>query len=170
MFKKFFDYYNDDIIGNYDGEHKLLDGQYAVAPITEADIEGPASIDGTIRTTPKNPITDIIRVDEFDNIGLAQLSSGYEEDDITNQSNTETALTSGYTAGSADALTLTASTITLSTTSIDFDNITNAIVMVAGETYTATDTGDTVVFEIVSFVDTTPGSPTPPPYFGTAVV
>jgi hypothetical protein len=65
-FQKFFDYYNDDIIGKYDAERKALNGQYIADPISEDDIIGPASIDGSVRTTPTMPDTDIVRVDEFD--------------------------------------------------------------------------------------------------------
>jgi len=65
-FKKFFDYYNDEIIGQYDAEYRALNGRYIVDPITEADVEGPANIDGSVRTTPTLPDTDVIRVAEFD--------------------------------------------------------------------------------------------------------
>src|SRR3990172_6387187 len=61
-FKKFFDYYKDDIIGQYDAEYRALDGRYIVSPIVEADVIGPAEVNFAVRTTPSLPATDIIRV------------------------------------------------------------------------------------------------------------
>jgi len=74
-FKKFFDFYNDDIISKYDDERKALDGFYIASPIVEADIVGPASLDLTVRTTPTSPVTNVVRIAQFDGTPLASTNT-----------------------------------------------------------------------------------------------
>lgn len=67
-FKKAFDFYNGIIVA-YEAEREELTGEYIDSPITETDILNPANLIES-RTTPENPVTDIIRVSEFDGTPL----------------------------------------------------------------------------------------------------
>ena len=98
-FQDQFNWYNDDIIAKYDDERKALDGQFIASPITEADVVGPATIDGSVRTTPTLPDTDIIRVPEFDGGPLINTDVN-ETFAISEQANVEDVLVNGYGSGS----------------------------------------------------------------------
>lgn len=159
-FKKFFDYYNDDIIGKYDTERKALNGQYIANPITEADVEGPARIDGSVRTTPTVPVTDILRVDEFDG-GPLITTDVNETEAIADQLAVETTLVSGYSgSGFNPATATTASSLTPASTTLQVQDSTNALTLAPGATFLVTDTGDLAVVKVTSII--TPPPMTPP--------
>jgi len=160
-FKKFFDYYNDDIIAKYDAEKKAISGDFVANPITEADVEGPASIDGSVRTTPSLPATDIVRVDEFDGTPLAHTDVN-EQQHIADQAEIEDVLVNGYGSG-APTTALTTTSITPASTTVSVTN-TALETITAGSVYVVTDGVNLAVVEVDNVTDTTPMAPPPPPY------
>lgn len=159
-FKKFFDYYNDDIIGQYDIERKALNGQYIVAPITEADVVGPAEVDGSVRTTPAMPVTDIVRVPEFDG-GPLIVDPINEVQHISDQADVEDTLVNGYGAGGGfnPATAVTASALTPSSTSLDVNDPTNALTIAINDVFLVVDMGDLAVVKVTSVTDNMGGDP-----------
>lgn len=159
-FKVFFDYYNDDIIGKYDAERKALDGQYIADPITEADVIGPASLDGAVRTSPSTPVTDIIRVDEFDGGPLVSTNIN-ETQHIADQAYIENVLVNGYGAPHFNPATAkTASILNSGSTSLQVTDPTNPLTIVANDVFLVTSGTDTAVVKVTSV--TTPAGMTPP--------
>lgn len=149
-FKKFFDYYNDDIIAHYDSERKALDGQYIAEPITEDDVLGPATLDGTVRTTPTMPVTDIVRVDEFDGGPLISTEVN-ETQAIADQAESEDVLKNGYGAGSGfNATTETDSTLSAASTTLKLKDPTTTFSIPNGSVLVVKGTGDLAIVEIVS--------------------
>ena len=61
--------YWDGIVVNYENEREELTGEYVEDPIVEADMNNPGSLIAS-RTTPENPVTDIIRITQFDGTPL----------------------------------------------------------------------------------------------------
>lgn len=161
-FKKFFDYYNDDIIGQYDDEYRALNGRFIVSPITEADVVGPATLNATVRTTPSLPQTDIIRVTQFDGGGTST-DLVNESEHISDQASLEDALVNGYpsSGGFNPATAETASSLdSLSTTLDVIDNL-NPLTIQIGDVIVVTSGGDFSVVEVTSVTD---NSTLPPPY------
>lgn len=159
-FKKFFDYYNDDIIGKYDAERKALNGQYIAAPITEADVVGPAEVDGSVRTTPAMPVTDIVRVPQFDG-GPLIVHTVHEQLHITDQSEVEDTLVNGYGSGGGftPATAVTASALTPSSTTLDVNDPTNALTIAINDVFLVADLGDLAVVKVTSVTDNMGGDP-----------
>jgi len=159
-FKKFFDYYNDDIIGQYDAERKALNGQYIAAPITEADVVGPAEVDGSVRTTPAMPVTDIVRVAEFDG-GPLIVDPLNEVQHISDQADVEDTLVNGYGSGGGfnPATAVTASALTPSSTSLDVNDPTNALTIAINDVFLVVDMGDLAVVKVTSVTDNMGGDP-----------
>lgn len=166
-FKKFFDYYNDDIISQYDAERKALNGQYIAAPITEADIEGPAEVDGSVRTTPAMPVTDIIRVPEFDG-GPLIVDSVYEQLHITDQAQIETTLQTGYGGTAPAATVLTNTAITPSSTTLQLKDLTTTFSITPNTVLIVSDGVNLAVVKILTFVMQV--SPVPPPYIADCTI
>lgn len=149
-FKKFFDYYNNDIIAKYDAERKALDGQYIAVPISEADVTGPANLDGSCRTTPTSPTTDIIRVAQFDGGPLITTALN-ETQAIADQAEAEDVLANGYGSGSGfNATTETDSALTSASTTLKLTDPTTTFNIPNGSVLVVEGTGDIAIIEIVS--------------------
>lgn len=164
-FKKFFDWYNDDIIGQYDTELKALTGAYQASPIVEADIEGPANLDSSVRTTPSLPVTDIIRIDEFDNDNQITANS-YEQLSITEQAAIEDALVNGYGNPSGySGTTVTTTDLDGSSTALSISDNTGAVTLSEDDIVILTGSGYQAAIRIDSITETTnPPATTPYTY------
>lgn len=159
-FKKFFDYYNDDIISKYDIEYKALNGRFIIDPITEADVEGPANIDGSVRTTPSLPVTDIIRVVEFDGGGTS-IDSVNESQHILDQADIEDTLVNGYpsSGGFDDSTANTNSSLDSGSTTLDITDSTNPLTISIGDVFVVENGVDLAVVEVTSVTDNMGGDP-----------
>lgn len=126
LYKSFFDYYNDEIIGRYDNELTALVGTEITSPVTNAELDNLTDIiietDPLIlaalvltRLFPESPETNITRVPEFDGGGTL-VNSFNEETRVIFQNFITNGLQNGFGAGSANTLTTT-STITTSSNS-----------------------------------------------------
>ena len=159
-FKKFFDYYNDQIIGQYDLERRQINGQYVDTPVTESDIQATGSLAGG-RTQPALPATDIIRIPQFDGTPLL-LDSANELQAITDQAAAETSLVSGYGGSAPAATVLTQTAITASSTTLKLQDLTTTFSIAPNSVYVIQNGGDLAVIKILTFTLAT--SPVPPPY------
>lgn len=159
-FKKLFNYYNDDIISKYDDERKAQNGEYIDSPITEADIEGPATVDGSVRTTPTTPITDIIRVPEFDG-GPLLVDPENEQQHISDQADVEDVLVNGYPSGGGfNPLTAqTSSALTGASTSLDVTDATNPLTIGVNDIFLVIGLSDLTVVKVTSVTDNMGGNP-----------
>jgi hypothetical protein len=159
-FKKFFDYYNTDIIGKYDTEQRWINGRILTSPVVEADITSCANLEGG-RLQPSLPTTDIIRIVQFDGTPTTT-DTDNELQHLTDQATWETRLTSGY-GGTAPANTvLTNSSITAASTTLQLKDLTTTFALTVGSVFVVTVGGDLAVFKVNSF--TMQSSPVPPPY------
>lgn len=159
-YKKFFDYYNNDIIAPYDAERKQIDGQYIANPITETDILNCAN--GSGRLAPSLPVTDVIRVAEFDGTPLIT-NSTYEGLAITNQAGAENVLVHGYSAGTYPVTTSTATALTSASTTLQLTDTVATVTPIAPGTAVLISTlTDFCVIVVDTFTPVTGG--TPPPY------
>lgn len=150
-FKAFFDYYNTQIIGQYDAEKKAINGQYVDSPIVEADIVSCASLSGG-RLQPSLPSTDIIRLPQFDGAPLLTDSQN-ESQYITDQAGIENALVNGY-GGTTPVGVTTTSSITPTSTTLNLSG--TGISITPNSTYVIPYTGDLAVVKILTIV-VTPG-------------
>jgi len=152
-YKKFFDYYNTNIIGKYDAERKALDGQFINSPIAEADIIGPATLNTTIRTTPTAPSTTMIRVSQFDGTPLVYTASN-ETQGITDQIAMEVALVSGFGSGAGlSGTTRTASIFNSASTSINITDSAFNFNPSINDVFVIYSGGDAGIIRINSIVD-----------------
>lgn len=159
-FKKFFDYYNNDIITKYDMEREAINGQYIASPITEADIVGPASVDPSVRTTPSTPVTDIIRVAEFDG-GPLVVNPINEVQSIADQAYYENVLVNGYpTGGFTDTTAKTDAALTGASTQLKVTDPTNALSIIVGQVFIVKNLTNIAVVKITS-IDIAPGMSAP---------
>lgn len=158
-FKKFFDYYNDDIIGRYDAERKLINGQYIAAPITEADIISSGSLAGG-RIQPSLPATDVIRIAEFDG-GPLIVDPANELEFIADQAEAEDVLVNGYGGASPPATVETDTAITAASTALQLTDA-STFSITPGSVFVVADGGDFAVIKILTFVMQV--SPVPPPF------
>ncbi len=159
-FKKFFSYYNDDIIGKYDAERKALDGQYIASPLVEADITSCANLEGG-RIQPAMPTTDVVRIAQFDGGPLVSTTTN-ENKHISDQASVETTLVSGYGGSSPSATVVTATSITPSSTTMQLTDPGSTYSLAPNDVYIITGGGFLAVVKILTFTMQT--SPTPPPY------
>lgn len=158
-FQDQFDWYNDDIISKYDDERKALDGQYIADPITEADVEGPASINPAVRTTPSLPATDIVRVPEFDGGPLINTDVN-ETFAISEQANIEDVLVNGYGAGSGfNATTLTATALTAASTTLDVEDAVAAVTVSVNDVLVVRGVSEIAIIKITGITDNMGGDP-----------
>ena len=157
-FKAFFDYYNDDIIAQYDAERKELDGVYIADPITETDISNPASLTAG-RTTPSLPDTDLIRVAEFDG-GNTTTTNANEAQHITDQAEIETLLTDGTpgTNPSFGASTTTDTAINPSSNSVTLSDALASFTVNVGDEFVIYGASDAAVVRVLT-TDHTSGPP-----------
>lgn len=159
-FKKFFDYYNDDIIGQYDAEYRALNGRYIPLPIVEADIVGPASIDPSSRTMPTLPQTDIVRIAQFDGGGTST-DPVNETQHIADQNSVENTLVNGYPAGGGfDPLTAVSdSSLSSGSTSLDVTDPTNPLTIAPGDYFVVSDGVNLAIVQVTTVTDNLGGDP-----------
>lgn len=166
-FKKFFDYYDTNIIKQYDLERRAINGQYVDTPIVEADIVSAGSLAGG-RIQPALPATDVIRIGQFDGTPLLQDSTGYELYTIPLQAITENTLVNGY-GGSTPAVTiLTDTALTAASTTLTLKDTTTTFSLAPNSVYVVTNGGDLCVFKVLTFVMQV--SPVPPPYIANLTI
>lgn len=159
-FKKFFDYYNDDIIGPYDAERKALDGNYIASPVVEADITNPASLIAS-RTTPSLPDTDIIRIAEFDG-GPLVVDADNESQHISDQADAEDALVNGFagTSPTVTATSLTNSAFGPTDTTLDVEDATGPMSFAVGDVFVIHDGGtNAAILKVTNVTDNAGGDP-----------
>ena len=158
-FKKFFDYYHTDIIGHYDAERKLINGQYIAAPVTEADIVASGSLAGG-RIQPSLPQTDVIRIPEFDG-GPLVVDPANELQYIADQADAENVLVNGYGGSSPPATVETDTAITAGSTTMQLTD-TTTFSIAPNSVFVIADGGDFAVIRILTFVMQV--APVPPPF------
>jgi len=155
-FKKIFDYYNDQIIGQYDAEQRALNGLFISSPVIEQDVIDVSNLTGRLLATP--PVTDIVRVPEFDGGGTNTDPLNETQQNIDTQT-TANVLVNGY--GSGTATTATAiTTLTPSSTTVSVTNISVETIQV-NDIYILDDGLNIAVIQIDSIAD---GGGANPPY------
>ncbi len=161
-FKKFFDYYNNDIIAHYDSEKKAINGQFITSPITEADIQASGSLSGG-RIQPSLPATDVIRIPEFDGGGLSVTPDANNElQFITDQATQENVLVNGYGGTAPSLTTVTATAVTAASTTLQLTNPAATYSITPGTVLIVSSISDFAVVRIDTFVMQV--TPVPPPY------
>lgn len=161
-FKDLFDYYNDDIIGQYDAERKAINGEFVPSPITETDIQNVAANPPSGRLVPTSPVTDIIRVDEFDAAGYTGLDEDNEQQHISDQADIEDILQNGVsgTSPTVTATSQTASPLDASSTTLDMTDATGPMSFSIGDVFVVQDGGtDAAVVEVTGVTDNMGGDP-----------
>jgi len=165
-FKKFFDYYDANIIGKYDLEQRWINGRVLTSPVTEADIISCANLAGG-RLQPALPATDVVRIAQFDGTP-STTDPDNELQHITDQAPKETVLVSGY-GGVAPAITVvTDSTLSASSTTLTLTDPAATFNLVVGNSYVVKHTGTIAVFKVLSFVMQV--TPAPPPYIANLTI
>jgi hypothetical protein len=165
-FKKFFDYYNTNIISPYDAERRAIDGNYIASPVVEADIVSCASLAGG-RIQPSLPATDVIRIAQFDG-GPLVVDADHELQHISDQAATETTLVSGYGGSTPSSNIKTNTALTSSSTTLQLKNTVATFSIAANSIYIISDgTNLAVVKFLTCVVETTP---TPPPFLGDCTI
>jgi hypothetical protein len=159
-FKKFFDYYNADIIERYNSERRLINGVYVTDPVTEADVLNAASLQGG-RLQPTLPATDVIRITQFDGTPTATDSS-YELTKLADQAQTEDRLVNGFGGTTPSASIVTATAVTSGSTTLQLTDPTTTYSLSPGAIYVVKTMSDLAVIRIDTFVMQV--SPAPPPY------
>lgn len=161
-FKKFFDYYNNDIITHYDSEKKAINGQFITSPITEADIQASGALAGG-RIQPSLPATDVIRIPEFDGGGLSVTPDANNElQFIADQAIQEDVLVNGYGGTAPSLTTVTATAITSASTTLQLTNPAATYSIAPGTVLIVSSLSDFAVVRIDTFV--MQATPVPPPY------
>lgn len=164
--KKFFDYYNDNIIGQYDFERRAINGQYISSPIVEADIVSAGSLAGG-RIQPSLPATNVVRIAEFDG-GPLVVDSSNELQFISDQAVLETTLVSGYGGTSPANTVLTNTTVTSASTTLQLQDLTTTYSIAPNSVFIIANGGDLAVIKILTFVMQV--SPAPPPYIANCII
>lgn len=165
-FKKFFDYYDTQIITQYDLERTQINGQYIDSPVLEADIVACGSLAGG-RIQPALPVTDIIRIPQFDGTPLLQ-NPTYELQAIPEQATAENVLVNGYGGSSPAATILTDDPITPSSTTLKLKDASTTFSIAPNSVFVVQNGGDLAVIKILTFVMQV--SPVPPPYIANCTI
>lgn len=176
--KKAFDFYDIDVIGNYESEREELDGQYVDTPITKTELDNIGKLISTERAYPALPDTEPVRIDQFDGTPLIQTDNeipGVVPDPlspvqldiepywVSKQGDRETWLQSGFGGTSptitpttfiVDAITPTTTQITVQTT-VDTENPVFAV----GDTFVAIQGGNQVGILVTNIVSQVNGDP-----------
>lgn len=158
-FKKFFDYYNDDIIKPYDDERKALDGVFIAGPIVENDIiQAAAGV--AHRTTPTPPATDLVRIPEFDG-GNTTTTDINETKHIADQADIEDLLVNGQsgTAATVTMTTLTASTLDSSSTTLNLTDSSGSPSFSVGDEFVVYDASNAALVRVLSIGTVVTGPP-----------
>lgn len=156
-FKKFFSYYNDDIISKYDAERKAMDGEYIASPIVENDIIQPAQ-GNAFRTTPTLPATDLVRIPEFDG-GNTTNTDTNELYHMSQQALIEDALVNGAAGGPYPVTLETASALTSASATLDVEDASVAISLSSGNYVLVSDGLDSCFFVITNVTITSAVAP-----------
>lgn len=151
-FKAFFDYYNTQIIGQYDSEKRAINGQYVDTPVSESDIQACASLSGG-RIQPSLPQTDVVRIAQFDGTPTL-IDTANELQRISDQASVEDALVNGY-GGTTPVGVTTTSVITSSSTTLNLSG--TGIAIAPNSTFVITYLSDLAVVKILTIV-VTPGT------------
>lgn len=159
-FKKFFDYYDTQIIGQYNNERKAINGLYVDTPVEEADIVAVASLSGG-RLQPSLPATDLIRIAQFDGSPLLTDPSN-EVQFIADQAAAEDTIVNGYGGTSPPTSVLTSTSLTPSSTTLQLTDLTTTFSIAPNSVFVIQNGGDLAVVRILTFVLRV--SPVPPPY------
>lgn len=159
-FKKFFDYYDTQIVGQYNNERKAINGVYIDSPVLESDIISVASLAGG-RLQPSLPQTDIVRVAQFD--GTPTLTDPANElQYIQDQANAQNAIMNGYGGTPPAVSVLTSTSINSGSTVLQLTDLTSTFSIAPGSVFVIQNGGDLAVIRILTFVMRV--SPVPPPY------
>jgi len=160
-FKALFDYYNDDIIGQYDAEGTAIDGVFIISPVVEADILAVAENPPSGRLLPVFPVTDIVRIDEFDGGGTSTTTTN-EQQHIADQAVFEDILENGV-SGTAPTLTGTSQTstaLTAASTSLSMTDAVGPMSFAVGDVFVIQNGGtDAAVVEVTIATDDLGGDP-----------
>ncbi len=161
-FSDLFDYYNDDIIGNYDAERKAINGTFITTPITSTDIDDVSANPPTGRLVPTPPTRDIVRVTEFDDLAYTDLDTVFEELHILDQFDAEDKLANGV-SGTTPTITgtsVTAAALTASSTTLGMLDAVGPMSFSIGDVFVVHDGGtDAAVVEVTSVTDNLGGDP-----------
>jgi hypothetical protein len=153
-FQAFFAYYNS-IITAYDSERQALNGQYVDVAITESDIINCSN--GSGRLVPTSPITDIVRISEFDGTPLL-VNPLNESQSIMDQAALENILVNGYGANTYPTTTTTTGTVTSTSTSVAVMDTMAAVVIPLGNAILSDGT-NLAVINITSVTNATTMAP-----------
>lgn len=159
-FKKFFDYYDTNIIGKYDLEQRWINGRVLTSPIVEADIISCASLAGG-RIQPALPATDVIRISQFDGTPTTT-NADHELQHIIDQAPKETVLVSGYGGTTPAASIVTATSLNAGSTTLQLTDPALTYSLAPNSVYVIKVPGDLIVFKVLTFVMQV--SPVPPPF------
>ena len=159
-FKKFFDYYDTNIIQQYDLEKRWINGSILTSPVLESDIVSCASLAGG-RLQPSLPATDVIRISQFDGTPTTT-DTNNELQHITDQAPIEDHLVNGYPGGPYAVTILTETAITPTSTTLQLKDLTTTFNIPANSVFIVENGGDLAVVKVVTF--TMQVSPVPPPY------
>lgn len=176
--KKVFDLYDVDIIGNYEDEREALNGQYIENPVLKSELDAVGQLDANNRMFPTNPITNPIRIAEFDDGGKvttdneipgvpSDLASSTQIDHepyrILKQAEREDWLVNGF-GGTSPTVTGTMSVteaITPATTTINIESSasTETFNFQAGDTFVVDDGSNQVGILVINVVSQSNGDP-----------
>lgn len=176
--KKVFDFYDVSIIGTYEDEREQLDGTYVEDPVTKAELDLVGQLDSTQRLFPTNPVTEPIRIDQFDGTPLittdneisgvpSDLASSTQLDTepywLARQAEREDWLANGFggTSPTITATTFIVEAVTPATTQITVQTTvdTENAVFAVGDTFVAKDGSNQVGIKVVDIVSQINGDP-----------
>lgn len=177
VFSKFWLYFNDTIVNNYDREWQNLNGRYfpgyyeptedpnvsiwiPEGNIVEHDLEMAARANRHGRLTPNMPDTDLIRIPQFDG-GLTGTTPNNELDNSTATTELLDIFRNGVSGTVNTAVTT--SSLTPTSTSCTFSQ-TPAVTLQVGETYVIQSGANVAIIKILNVRDVFPVGPT---YTGT---
>lgn len=155
-FAGLFNHY-DGIIKAYDDERKAINGEFVISPIVEADIQGAADNPPSGRLLPNPPISDLVRIVEFDAAGYAGYDGNNELANILAQALIESTLTSG-TPGTSPSLGLGAATSTALSPISDTLTVTatSGLAFSTGDVFIVYGAGDAAIVEVLNATSHTP--------------
>lgn len=176
--KKAFDFYDIDIIRKYEDEREALDGTYVENPVVKSELDAVGQLDATQRLFPTNPVTEPIRIAEFDGGGLITTDNqipGVPSDPLTpsqldiepywisKQAEREDWLVNGF-GGTSPTVTPTMSVagpVTPATTQITIESsaLTEAFNFQVGDTFVIDDGSNQVGVLVTNVVSQNNGDP-----------
>lgn len=160
-FKDLFAWYNDAVIGKYDAERRSINGAYIASPIVDADIVAVAATPPSGRLVPTPPLTAIVRIAEFDGTAYTSVDTANELQKISDEQQAIDYLVNGVPGGSPTVTltTLTSSSFSASSTSINIDDATGPISFANGDVILVSSGGDAGIAVVTSVTDNMGGDP-----------